>query len=65
MGERGNHVHANFLNDTLNHPWMNFDISSVLDEVASETPVILHVRIQFDDTLNQLPNSSWMELGIY
>ncbi len=65
MGEKGDHIHANLLNDTLNHPWMSFDILSILDEVANETPIILHVRIQFDDMLNQLLNSSWMEPGIH
>jgi len=65
LGEKGDHIHANLLNDTLNHPWMSFDILSILDEVGNETPIILHVRIQFDDMLNQLLNSSWMEPGIH
>ncbi len=64
MAKRGDLVHANLFNDTLNHPWMNLYIPSVLDEVASETLVTLHVRIWLDDTLKHLPNSSWMELDI-
>ncbi len=54
-----------FFNDTINHPWMNFDILSVLNGVASETLVTLHVRILLDDKLNQLSNNSRMELGIH
>jgi hypothetical protein len=52
LGGRGDHVHANLLDDTLNRPCMNFYIPLILDEVASETPIILHVRIWLDDTLN-------------
>ncbi len=44
---------------------MNFDILSVLNGVASETLVTLHVRILLDDKLNQLSNNSRMELGIH
>jgi hypothetical protein len=57
-------VITRFLDETRNHPWINFDIPSILDEVASEKPIILHVRIWLNDTLNWLPNNSWMDLGI-